>query len=109
MYCHTCLFAFEQELIGFGKGMDGMGERKAKLFVSLSTDKLFENLVLANTSLVPGRHNCCCDPTNTGITGATPRATPLVVISDGGQNLGYYNDFFPHCSNTCPGVRTTHH
>ncbi len=27
-------------------------------------------------------------PTNIGITRATPTATPLVVISDGGQNLG---------------------
>ncbi len=45
-------------------------------------------------------------PTNIGTTRATPTATPLVVISDGGKNLVYIlysNVFFPLFA----GVRTT--
>ena len=30
----------------------------------------------------------CFSPTNVGITRATPKTTPLVVISDGGRNFG---------------------
>ncbi len=53
-------------------------------------------------------------PTNIGTARATPTATPLVVISDGGQNLGRVRLlqgflFFPHFFNTCSGVGTTRH
>ncbi len=36
-------------------------------------------------------------------------ATLVVVVSDGGQNLVALRVFFPHYSNTCPGVKTINH
>ena len=53
-------------------------------------------------------------PTNIGITRATPTATPLVLISDGGRNLvalgcSKGSLFFSLLINTCSVVRTTHH
>ncbi len=47
-----------------------------------------------------------------GTTRATPTATPLVVISDGGGNLAVFftkGVFFHYYSNNCSGVRTSHH
>ena len=48
-------------------------------------------------------------PTNTGTTRATPTATPLVAISKFGLLHSWYKGICSHYSNTCPGVRTSHH